>query len=337
VVVDRTRARFHAAAALLTVALMRLNDPHFGYAFIRPIHMFVIFLAPVVAITITRYVRSRPAAWALAATVALYVQIWWVPVPHVQSIRDFNAGLVDRVATAPGALVLVENNPHRNTNSAPGGHTVPSRFGNHFESLLAAETGRRLYAGYWDGWQWNPWRGEMLGGATWMGRAIETVPAEEFHQEMDRWGVTDLFIWSAPTIAYLTADSRYEQVWTDGTWTQFRRDGADAREVTVTRGDASLVDRFIGGARVQLAGARAGDTVVVRTHFHPSWTARSGSQPVTVRELDGQVAFDAPCDGACDVHLDYPRRRPLMYLALVVWLAGMVIVVRWPRLRTGSR
>lgn len=116
---DRSRVRFYAAAAVVTIAAMRLNDPHFGYAFIRPIHMFVVFLAPVVAILITRYVRTRPAAWALAATVALYVQIWWQPVPHLTSLREFNATLVDRVAAAPGALVLVENNPHRNTNATP--------------------------------------------------------------------------------------------------------------------------------------------------------------------------------------------------------------------------
>lgn len=322
---DRSRARFHAAAALLTVALMRLNDPHFGYAFIRPIHMFVIFLAPVIAITITRYVRSRPAAWALAATVALYVQIWWVPVPHVQSIRDFNAELVDRVAAAPGALVLVENNPHRNTNSAPGGQTVPSRFGNHFESLLAAETGRRLYAGYWDGWQWNPWRGQMLGGGTWMGQAIADVPPATFQHEMDRWGVVDLFVWSPPSMAYLTADTRYEQVWTDGTWTQFRRNGADGREVAVLHGRADLFDRFVGGAKVQLDGATTGDPVVVRTHFHPSWTARHESTTLALRDEGGQLAFNAPCE-SCIVTLEYPRRRQLLYLALFVWIAGMAVV-----------
>ena len=326
-VVDRSRARFHAAAAVLTVALMRLNDPHFGYAFIRPIHMFVIFLSPVVAVAITRYTRSRPAAWALAATVALYVQIWWVPVPHITSMRDFNAQLVDRVAAAPGALVLVENNPHRNTNSAPGGVTVPSRFGNHFESLLAAETGRRLYAGYWDGWQWSPWRGQMLGGATWMGQAIEEVPAETFHHELDRWGVVDLFVWSAPSVAYLTADPRYEQIWTDGTWTQFRRAGADAREVAVINGEATLEGRFVGGARVNLTRASIGDPVVVRTNFHPSWTARHDATQIALHDEGGQLAFQSPCTAPCVVELEYPKRRPLIYLALVVWLLGMVLVL----------
>ena len=170
-----------------------------------------------------------------------------------------------------------------------------------------------------------------------MGQAIEVVPPDTFHQEMNRWGVVDLFVWSDPSVAYLASDSRYRQVWTDGTWTQFRRDHADAREVTVTDGEAALRDRFVGGARVRLTGATIGDTVVVRTHFHPSWTAQSGSQPVHVREVDGQLAFDAPCVGDCDVQLTYPRRQPLLYLALVVWIAGMFVVARWPLLRTGSR
>ncbi len=325
---DRSRIRFYAAAAVLTVGVMRLNDPHFAYVFMRPIHMFVIFLGPVIAICVTRYARSRPAAFALVATTALYVQIWWVPVPHINSIRDFNAALVERVAAAPGALVLVENNPHRNTNGTPGGETVASRFGNHFESLLAAETGRRLYAGYWDGWQWSPWRGQMLGGGTWMGQAIADASPDAFHHELDRWGVVELFVWSAESVNYLSADARYQQLWTDGVWTQFRRDDADAREVVVTDGEATLDNWFVGGARVQLTRATVGDTVVVRTNFHPSWQARHETTAVPLREEGGQLAFDAPCASPCVVDLEYPRRRGLVYLALMAWLVGMVVVAR---------
>lgn len=335
-VVDRSRVRFHAIAAVLTVGLMRLNDPHFGYVFIRPIHMFVIFLAPVVALAVTRYARSRLGAWTLAATVALYVQIWWQPVPHVRSLRDFNAALVERVTTASGGLVLVENNPHRNTTSAPGGVTAPSRFGNHFESLLAWETGRRLYAGYWDGWQWNPWRGQMLGGGTWIGAAIGDVSPIAFHAELDRWGVLELFVWSPASTEYFRADPRYQSVWTDGVWTQFTRTGGDGRSVTVRAGEASLEQRSVGGARVHLARAREGDTVVVRTHFHPAWTARVGAAPVPLRDEGGQLAFDAPCD-SCDVMLEYPRRIALWYLAVATWMVGMVVAARFSVLRTGSR
>jgi len=326
---DRSRVRFYAVAALATVAAMRLNDPHFGYAFLRPIHMFVVFLAPVVAILITRHARTRLAAWALAATVALYVQIWWQPVPHLTSLRDFNAALVDRVAAAPGALVLVETNPHRNTNATPGGVTAPSRFGNHFESLLAAETGRRLYASYWDGWQWNPWRGQVLGGGTWMGQAIGDVPHATFFAEMDRWGIVDLFVWSDESREYLTADDpRYDPVWTDGVWTQFRRRDADGREVTVASGEATLSRRTVHGALVHLTGVHRGDQVVVRTNFHPSWTAEAGAKPVELHAADGQLAFAAPCEGRCEVALIYPKRRWLRHLAVFAWFIGMYVVSR---------
>ena len=322
-VVDRTRARFHAAAAVVTVALMRLNDPHFGYAFIRPIHMFAVFLAPVVAAVVVRHAPSRRAAWSLIAVTFLFVQIWWQPVPHVQSLRDFNAALIDRVASADGALVLVENNPHRNTTTAPGGKTVPSRFGNHFESLLAVESGRRLYAGYWDGWQWNPWRGQMLGGATWMGQEIGDVPVDTFVAELDRWGVIELFVWSDESARYLDA-AGFNEEWTDGVWRHFKRPEGDGREVVVANGTGRLAERFVGGARVHLTDVRRGDHVTVRTHFYPAWQARSGQSAVVLRADEGQLAFDAPCDGACTVELHYPRRAGLQYAAGLTWLVAVV-------------
>jgi hypothetical protein len=323
VVVDRSRVRLYAAGAVMTVALMRLNDPHFGYAFLRPIHMFVVFLAPVVAVVAVRYVTSRRAAWSLLAVVFLFVQIWWQPVPHISSIRDFNAALVDRVAAADGALVLVENNPHRNTTTAPGGMTVPSQFGNHFESLLAAETGRRLYAGYWDGWQWNPWRGQMLGGATWMGQEIGDVPVDTFVAELDRWGVIELFVWSDASARYLAA-AGFDELWTDGVWRHFTRPTGDGREVVVGTGAGRLSGRFVGGATVSLTGVSRGEQVTIRTNFYPAWFARTSDGPVVLRDHDGQLTFDAPCDGACDVQLYYPRRVALRYAAVLTWLLAVV-------------
>lgn len=321
----RGRTRVYAVWWLLTVALMRLNDPHFGYAFLRPIHMLVVFAAPVLAAAVAR-AWSRPVAWALLATVVLYVQVWWMPVPHVRSIRDFNAELTDRVATANGALVLVEMNPHRDTNADPDGETVPSRFGTHFESMLADTTGRRLYSGQWDGWQWNPWKGEMLGGGTLMGRSVTGFSHDEFRREMDRWGVVDLFVWSDVSRDYLKGMPDMDTVWSSGDWTQFKRRNSDGREVVTSTGRGMLRDRRTTGAIVALDGVTAGTPVVVRTHFHPAWQARTsddgGAVPVAVRDEDGQLAFAAPCTGACDVELVYPRRPWLTILAALAWISG---------------
>jgi hypothetical protein len=307
--------RFYAGAWLLTVALMRLNDPHFGYAFLRPIHMFVVVAAPVLAAAIVR-AWSRPVAWSLFATVVLFVQIWWQPVPHVRSIRDFDAALTDRVAAAAGALVLVEMNPHRNTNADPGGTTVPSKFGSHFESLLADATGRRLYAGMWDGWQWNPWKGEMLGGGTLLGRGLAAIPQADFVKELDRWGVVDLFVWSDVSRAYIRNVPGFDETWASDAWTQFTRRNADGREVVTTSGSAALRDRSIRGAIVSLSNVEVGSPVTVRTHYHPAWES-----DVPVVDRGGQLSFDAPCS-TCDVELRYPRRAWLILLALAAWLGG---------------
>ncbi len=101
-------------------------------------------------------------------------------------------------------------------------------------------------------------------------------------------------------------------------------------------GEATLDNWFVGGARVQLTRATVGDTVVVRTNFHPSWQARHDATAVPLREEGGQLAFDAPCAAPCVVDLEYPRRRGLVYLALLAWLVGMVVVARWP-VRTESK
>jgi len=154
------------------------------------------------------------------------------------------------------------------------------------------------------------------------------VPPEVFHQELDRWGVVELFVWSAESAAYLASDPRYHQLWTDGVWTQFRRDGADSREVAVTHGEATLVDRFVGGARVHLTRATVGELVVVRTNFHPSWTARTDSAVVPLRDEAGQLAFAAPCDAPCVITLEYPRRVGLRYLAVIAWVLGMFVVYK---------
>ena len=138
--------------------------------------------------------------------VALYVQVWFPPCPHLRDVRDFNPQLVDRVAAAPGALVLLENNPHRNMNAEPGGTTEPSLFGTHFEPLIAERTGRgSMLGGYSDGWQWNPWKGQVVAGGTFMGRSIAATPPDVFVAELQRWGVVDLFVWSAPRRPTCTA------------------------------------------------------------------------------------------------------------------------------------
>jgi hypothetical protein len=332
--VDRSRVRFYAVAAVCTVALMRLHNVHAGYVFIRPMHMLAVFMAPVVAVLIVTYSGSRWLRWSLVTVVALYVQVSWMQVPHVDSVRDFNGPLVDRVAAAPGALVLLENNPHRNMNADLGGQTERSRFGTHFEVLVAEETGRRLYSGgHSDGWQWNPWKGQVVAGGTFMGRGLPSTPHDVFVNELLRWGVSDLFVWSPTTIGYLEADPRFSVTWTDETWTHYRLADADLREVTTTSGRGALEGMHAHGAVVVLSDVSRGTPVVVRSNFHPAWSAEVDGSPIPLGASNGQLSFAAPCDGACRVTLHFPARRFLLPLAVLVLLGVTGLVASVDRRR----
>jgi hypothetical protein len=186
-IVDRSRVRFYAVAMLATEVVMRFETIYVGYVFRRPMHMLVVFCAAILAVLLVRHTGSARVRWSLAVVVVLYTQVWFHHVPHLRDVRDFNPQLIDRVAAAPGALVLLENNPHRNMNAEPGGATEPSLFGTHFEPLIAERTGRRLYAGgYSDGWQWNPWKGQVVAGGTFMGRSIGATPPDMFVAELQR-------------------------------------------------------------------------------------------------------------------------------------------------------
>jgi len=329
-IADRSRVRFFAFAILATLALMRLSNAYAGYVFLRPIHMLPVFTAPVLAALLARDVPSAALRWSLAAVLALYVQIWFQPVPAVRDMRDVNAALMDRIAQAPGALVLVENNPHRNMNAEPGGTTEPSRFGTHFEPLIADATNRRLYAsGYADGWAWNPWRGQVVAGGTFMGRSLASTPHDAFVAEMRRWGVVDLFVWSRAATKYLREDPRFSEQWTDGVWIAFRLTAADPREIVTASGSGTLSHAGSHQAEVTLTGVRLGDPIIVRTNFHPAWTAAIDGRAVPLVARDGQLAFDAPCTGDCTVALNYPAHRALLPLALVVLVAAGALLARW--------
>ena len=80
------------------------------------------------------------------------------------------------------------------------------------------------------------------------------------------------------------------------------------------------------GGVVRVTAAHRGDVVTVRTHFHPAWRARMGSQPIAVFDADGQLAFAAPRDGDYDVALVYPRRLWLIPAAVAAAILGVLIV-----------
>jgi hypothetical protein len=312
----RGRARFYAAATLGAVALVRLFYESFGYLFLRPILLLAVFLGPALAWFILRRAGRRPLALALLAFIAIYVQVWFGPVPHVRDVREFNPGLVAELTAAAGEMVLIENGWHRDADTSLQAISVRTPFPAHFEALLPSMTGKRLYGGMWDGWQWTPYRDQVLANGSFRGRALSDVDVADVEAELRRWNVAHLFVWSADAGAFFERSDRFALVWTDGQWRHFAyRDAAPA-------GPASLVAHDLPGGRVRLAGVQHGQTVTLPANFHPAWRATAGDQRLDLFNANGQLAFAAPRDGSYDVVLEYPRRPWLTVLAVVALLGG---------------
>jgi hypothetical protein len=319
----RSRAAFHAVAALGTVLLLRFNVPQAGYLFHRPMHMLAFLAAAPLASFVIRHASGRALRTAVVVVVALFAQITFQHVPHVPDASRFDPPLVDHAAHLDGALILLENNPHRNMD-ATGGQTEPSAFEVHFESLLAAATKKRFYAGYWDGWQWCPWRDQTLAGGAFRGAPIERTSRAAFVSEMQRWGIAHLLVWSNGARRYLDAHPQFVRRWSYGRWVEYELLDADRRSVVVPRGSARLVGMEPLGARVELSDVRAGDLAVVRTNYFPAWTAASDGRSVPLVAANGQLAFAVPRSGTFAVTLRYPRRRWLSVLSLLVATIGIV-------------
>ncbi len=333
----RTRAGLYAWIALATMALMRLNTPEFAYLFLRPIHVLAVCMGPILAVFVAHYVTSRALALAVMTLCAVYLQVLVFTVPHVPTLAKGDPALVERIENLGndrGALVLIENTPHRDMDASPASTTEPTPFAAHVEQILGAATGRRFYAGLWDGWQWSPYRDQVLAGGAFKGRAIESVPAAAVTTELRKWGVRHLIVWSQASLAYLRKHpDLFAERWASGPWHAFEYLAADTRDVVTTSGTGQLVAFDPLGARIALDGVQAGAEVIVRTNYHPSWRAGvegSGGAAVRLMAVDGQLAFLAPRDGSYVVTLTYPRRPWLVVLALAAVLLGGWTLARWP-------
>ncbi len=318
---DRTRTGFYAAATLAIVVLMSFDTPELGYALQRPVHLLAVLPPVALAGFLVRQLRVPALTWATTILAALYLQFLWMPLPHIKTVEDADAGLIREIRTLDGALVLLENTFHRDMDVDPVRITERTPFGAHLEAYLAQATGKRFYAGVWDGWQWSRYRSQLLSGGAFRGRAIALVPIDEFRAELSRWGVRHLLVWSLAARTYLSTHPEFVERWHSDRWTRFEFLGADTRTATVSGGRAELTRFDPLGADVTLTGVRAGAEVVVRTNFYPAWTAIAGDAPVALFDRDGQLALSAPKDGTYVVRLSYPRRPWVLLLAV----AGLAI------------
>jgi hypothetical protein len=323
----RSRAGFYACAVVLTQALLRVNTSEAGALFDRIQHMIPVLAGPALAGFVLRFTGTRRLAFALVASIALFVAISFVPVRHVPDLRAFDAPLIDRIAAADGALVLVEISPHRDMDSDPVRRSVTTPFDVHFEGLLPDVAGQRFYTQMWDGWVWNVFRGEILGAGTFKGRPIDETPPAAFVAEMRRWGIRHLFVWTEASRSYLARNGFVER-WREGLWSDFELLGVDTREVVTTSGSGRLTALDFLSGTVALTGVTANSAVVIRAHYYPAWRAFVQGREVPLYPVDGQLAFTAPADGSYEVRLEYPRYRWLSLLAIAAACLGFWLLAR---------
>ncbi len=329
---DRSRAGFYAWASVAVVLTLRLNSPQLGLMSSRQVHLLPVVVGPALAGFIAAHVPGGLATRVLlSATIACFMAVPFSAVPHFPDVRAFDPALVDRISQAGGHLVLLENNPHWDMISDPARRTERSRFDVHYEALLPAATGKLFFGQPQDGYHRSVFRGHSLAGGGYRGLAIDAVPPATFAAELRRWGVQTLFVWSDASTRRLAASPLFERRWQHGPWQQFDLVDADPRSVATTAGHATLLDLTPVGGRVVMAGVPARSPVVVRTHYHPAWSAAVDGRPVALRSMDGQMAFDAPPGGDATVELSYDRRPWLTALSLATLLAGLAVSWRWRR------
>lgn len=324
----RGRAAFFAWATLTVLALRFLDDPVFGFAFLRPIHLFPLVVAPPLAAFLY---RLKAPALVLATFVALlgaYVQVSWNPVPHAADRRDLDPALVEYVRTLDGALVLFENAYHRDMDGSLQRVSERTPFQVHGEATLARETGKRFYAGLWDGWQWSVFRDNLLAGGAFKARMLSLWAPDDVAAELRKWGVRHVVVFSDAAQSFFSAHPDYRERWREGRWVAYEFLHADTRSVVTAAGAGTLGDMDWLGASVDLSDVHANDEVVVRTNYYPAWTAVADGQPVPLYARDRQLAFKAPRDGTYRVTLEYPRRRWLLAVAALALVLAIVMCAR---------
>jgi hypothetical protein len=321
------RAGYYAWGALFVDGLIRLTINEVGATFSRSFHLLIVLTPVALAWFVVSRSWNRGLAVALTVVVGLCFQITGISVAHISSLAAFLPSLVDRIRAVDDRRVLVENNPHRDTDATPEARTEPSLYGIHYEALVPEATGKLLYAGYWDGWQFTRFNGEMLAGGGWQGRVLAEGDRTAFVDEMRRWGVRHLFVWSKTATARLSAWPEFSRVWRADPWSEYELidPRADSRLVVTSHGEAELTSTNPLGGVVRLVDANAGDLVVVRTHFHPAWAVDWSGRSIPATNTGGQLSFVAPTTGSYDVTLVYPPRRWLLICPLLAAVVGVLV------------
>ena len=214
--------RFLSWATVAIVLTLRFNSPQLGLVAGRQLHLLpVLDSAGACRLHLPVCPGGAIGRGALVAVVALFVAVPYTAVPHVADVRQFNPALIERVQQAGGHLVLLENNPHWDMIGDPVVRT---------ERRASTCTTSRSCRRPPDGSSSDnrktapsqPFRGSSLAGGGLGGLAIDAVPTEALVDQLRRWGVEHLFVWSARAQQHLASRPEFMRRWQHGDWQESR-------------------------------------------------------------------------------------------------------------------
>lgn len=293
-----------------------------------------LLLALIYAVWLTREPRFHPAPVFVVAAllIATLPSRLMQPLPHVPSLRAYNAPLLNQIEALDSRLILLESIGGYDLATEGEGSTQAQEASLHLESLFPFETSKSYMANNQEGYHHSIYRRNFFTSGAFRGRLLTDWPIEEIKAFLKQWGLQHLVLWSDIAKRYFGSDAAFHLLWTDGTWAIYEYADAQPGDVVAATGRGEIASLGYLNQEVHLTGMHRGELVTLRMNYFPAWRATYQGQPLALREKDGQMAFLAPADGDYTVHMSYPRYAGLSWLALLTLAVSGILCARYKTL-----
>jgi len=254
------------------------------------------------------------------------------PIPHVRKFADYNQPLYEKIQSATGNMVLVENR----------WYTVPSPaeaplYHAHFIPLLARQSNKKLFSSTGDGYTFSKFRGNCLHNGIFQGKPLYDIDPSEFNRTLKKWGIKYIVVWSNISKDYFVRYPQfYKKEWSDPEWALFSFVQAQPESIVIPenpQAQAALIHEDYLTKTVHLENVRSGDLIILKSNFFPEWQGYYHKKRIDLIEQDGQLAFHAPFAGEGKIILRYPKHTFFSFLIILSFLVCGIVEYRSMRRR----
>lgn len=321
----------------LIMAVSLLVSPSVDMFISRIRFVIPVILALVYGDWLAREERLHPAPLLMTLTIllALFPSRLLQPLPHVDSLRAYNAPLLGRIEALDSDLILLESMGGYDLATEGGGSTQEAELPVHLESLFPLETSKDYLANNQEGYHHSIYRRNFITSGAFRGKLLPDWPMKKVKAFLQQWGVRHLVLWSDIATDYFAGDSAFRRIWGDGFWTIYEFADAVPGDVVAGQGSGEIEVKGYFEQEVRLRDVRGGERITLRMNYFPAWRAFRGQQEIAIQDDAGQMAFVAPDSGSYAITLRYPRYTWLSILALAMLVASFVLSWWFQRTRVG--